>query len=203
MKIHTFAGAPNPKRVHVYLAEKGIALERVAVDIIAGETRAEAFRAKNPMGGLPVLELDDGSYVSESLAIMEYFEELHPDPPMIGATPLERLRVRELERIAELGVLMRVAQVLQNSHPFWAALVKQNQQVADNALRLLHGTLKVLDKRIGEQPFVAGERPTIADCTLYAGLWFAHTMGKPIDLSARPNLARWNESFRKRPSARA
>ncbi len=202
MKIHTFAGAPNPKRVHIYLAEKGIALERVEVNIIGGETRSEAFRTKNPMGGLPVLELDDGTFVSESLAIMEYLEELHPDPPMIGTTPLERLRVRELERIAELGVLMRVAQMLQNSHPFWTARVKQNKDSAEHALRLLHGTLKVLDAKIGDQPFVAGDRPSIADCTLYAGLWFAHTMGTPIDLKARPNVARWNESFRKRPSTK-
>lgn len=203
MKIHTFVGAPNPKRLHIYLAEKGIDVERVDVNILAGETRGEAFRAKNPMGGLPVLQLDDGSFVSESLAIIEYFEELVPEPPMIGTTPLQRLRVRELERIAEIGVLLRVAQILQNSHPFFAARITQSKDAAEQGTKMLHGTLKVLDAMIGDRPFVAGERPTIADCTLFAALWFGHAMGAPVDLSKRPNLARWNESFRQRPSAKA
>jgi glutathione S-transferase len=203
MKLHTFVGAPNPKRVHIYLAEKGIELERVDVSILAGETRTESFRNKNPMGGLPVLELDDGSYVSESLAIIEYFEELQPQPPMIGQTALERLHVRELERICEIGVLLRLAQVLQQSHPFFASRYQQNAEVAEGGLKLLHGTLKVLDAKIGDRPFLAGDRVTIADCTLFASLWFAHAMGVAIDLSARPNLTRWNEAFRKRPSAKA
>jgi glutathione S-transferase len=203
VKIHTFAGAPNPKRLHIYLAEKGIAIERVDVNIIAGDTRSEEFRAKNPMAALPVLELDDGSYVSESLAIIEYFEELHPEPPMIGTTPLERLRVRELERIVEFGVLMRVAQVMHNSHPFFAKRFNQSKEAAEQGLKLLHGTLGVLDEKIGDRPFVAGDRPTIADCTLFAALWFGHTMGVPIDLAKRPNVTRWNESFRHRPSAKA
>src|SRR5262244_3673855 len=108
MKIYDFAGAPNPKKLRVYLAEKGINVPMEQVDIISGQNRQPEFLKKNPMGGLPVLEMDDGSHLSESLAIMEYFEELHPEPPMIGKTPQERAHVRALERIADLGVLGRV-----------------------------------------------------------------------------------------------
>ena len=104
MKLYDFAGAPNPKKVRVYLAEKGITVPTEQVNIVTGENRTPEFLKKNPFGTLPVLELDDGSYLTESLAIMEYFEELHPEPPMIGTAPLERARVRELERIADLGV---------------------------------------------------------------------------------------------------
>ena len=84
MKLYDFVGAPNPKRVRVYLAEKGLKVPTQQVNILSGENRAPEFLAKNPMGGLPVLELDDGTYLPESLAIIEYLEDLHPTPPMIG-----------------------------------------------------------------------------------------------------------------------
>src|SRR4029077_18883577 len=92
MKIYDFVGAPNPKKLRLYLAEKGITISTEPVNIVTGENRTPEFLKRNPLGGLPVLELDDGSYLTESLAIMEYFEELHPNPPMIGGTPLERAR---------------------------------------------------------------------------------------------------------------
>src|SRR5262245_65914741 len=93
MKVYDFAGAPNPKKLRVYLAEKGLNVPMEQVDILSGKNRTPEFLAqKNPLGGLPVLELDDGSYLTESLAIMEYFEELHPTPPLLGTTPLERAR---------------------------------------------------------------------------------------------------------------
>ena len=120
MKVYDFVGAPNPKKLRVYLAEKGITIPCQQVNIVTGENRNAEFLKKNPLGGLPVLELDDGSHLTESLAIIEYLEDLHPTPPMIGTTPLERARVRELERICELGVLSSVAQIFQNTHPFMA-----------------------------------------------------------------------------------
>src|SRR5499425_2338070 len=120
MKIYDFAGAPNPKKLRVYLAEKGINVPMEQVDIISGQNRQPEFLKKNPLGGLPVLELDDGSHLPESLAIIEYFEETHPEPSMIGKTPLDRAKVRSLERICELGVLGSVATIFQNTHPFMA-----------------------------------------------------------------------------------
>jgi glutathione S-transferase len=202
MKLYDFAGAPNPKKVRVYLAEKGINVATEQVNIVTGENRTPEFLKKNPLGGLPVLELDDGSYLTESLAIMEYFEDLHPSPPMIGTSPLERGRVRELERIADLGVLLRVATIFQNTHPFMAARLKQSADAADNARNQLATFLKVIDRRVGTHPFVAGEKPSIADCTLLAALDFAEFAQVQIDPGCA-NVARWYSGFKRRPSAQA
>ena len=202
MKLYDFAGAPNPKKLRVYLAEKGIQVPSEQVNIISGENRTPEFLKKNPLGGLPVLELDDGSCLTESLAIIEYFEELHPNPPMIGTTPLQRAHVRALERIAELGVLARVGTIFQNTHPFMAARVKQSADAAETARTQMAVSLKVLDARIGQRPFVAGERPTIADCTLLAALEFGDFAQVPLDPSFT-NVTRWYAAFKQRPSAQA
>jgi glutathione S-transferase len=202
MKIYDFAGAPNPRKLRIYLAEKGLNVPLEPVDIISGANRTPDFLKKNPLGGLPVLELDDGSYLPESLAIIEYFEELHPEPPMIGKSPLERARVRSLERIAELGVMGRIAVVFQNTHPFMAGRFKQSADAAENARGQLGASLKVLDEAIGNRPFVAGERPSIADCTLLAALDFGDFAGVTLDPSYR-NIGRWRASFKERKSAQA
>ena len=202
MKIYDFVGAPNPKRLRLYLAEKGIQIPCEQVNIVSGENRKPEFLKKNPLGGLPVLELDDGTHLTESLAIIQYLEELNPTPPMIGATPLERARVRELERIAELGVLSAIAGYFQNTHPFMAQRFKQSPEAAENAKTRLATNLKVLDAAIGNKPFVAGQRPSIADCTLFAALEFAEFAQAPVDGSVK-NVHRWYEEFKKRPSASA
>src|SRR6185436_20118377 len=140
---------PNPKKVRVYLAEKGIEVASVPVNIVTGENRQPEFLKKNPLGGLPVLELDDGSYLPESLAIIEYCEELHPEPPMIGKAPVERAKVRSLERICEIGVMNNVGTIFQNTHPFMAGRLKQSPDAAENARTRLAGNLKVIDAAIG------------------------------------------------------
>jgi glutathione S-transferase len=202
MKLYDFIGAPNPKKVRVYLAEKGMKVPTESVDILSGQNRQPEFLKKNPLGGLPVLELDDGSHLTESLAIIEYFEELHPNPPMLGTTPLERARVREVERITEIGVLLRVAQIFQNTSPFFAGRLKQSPEAAQNAQNVLNGTLKVLDARLAKTPFLAGDKPSIADCTLFAALEFAEFAGIPQNPDY-PNVNRWHAAFKQRPSASA
>ena len=201
MKLYVFPMAPNPRRLLVYLGEKGINIPLEQVDIMSQQNRTPEFLKKNPLGGLPVLQLDDGSHLTESLAIMEYLEELHPKPPLLGASPLERARVRELERIAEIGVLSSVGTIFQNTSPFFAGRVKQSAEAAENARGRLATNLKVLDDRIGKGPFVAGERPSIADCTLLAALDFANFAGAPLD-PAHKNVVRWYAGFKERPSAR-
>ena len=202
MKLYDFVGAPNPKRVRVYLAEKGLKVPTEQVNILSGDNRKPEFLAKNPMGGLPVLQLDDGTYLSESLAIIEYLEDLNPTPPMVGTTPAERGRVRSLERIAELSILGRVAQIFQNSHPFFAGRIKQSSDAAENGRNMLKGALRILDGIVGKGPFVAGARPSIADCTLYAAFDFAQFAGVPIDPECG-NLQTWYAGFKERPSASA
>ena len=204
MKLLDFNLAPNPKKARVYLREKGLTIPIEPVDVLAGQNRTPEFLARvNPLGGLPVLELDDGTHLTESLAIIEYLEELHPEPPMLGTTPLERARVREIERICDLGVLLTVGTVFQNTSPFFAGRIKQSADAAETARSRLATATTVVDRTIGSKPFVAGARPTIADCTLFAACEFAAFAGAAIDYAKLPNLARWYEGFKQRPSAQA
>jgi glutathione S-transferase len=205
MKLYFFPVAPNPTRVRLCIAEKAeagtrIDLEEVMVNLPQGEQKSAEHQARNPLGRLPVLELDDGSFLTESLAIIEYFEELHPEPSMIGRDPLERARVRELERLADLGLLARVARIM---HATRSPLpgVEPNAGVAEEARSGLPELIAALDARVGDSPFAAGPTPTIADCTLFASFKLAE-MAK-IELPTGPNLKRWFESFSQRPSAEA
>ena len=199
MKIYTFPPAPNPTRLRVYLGEKGIEIPTEVVNITKGEQSEPAFRARNPMGGVPVLELDDGTCLTESLAIMEYLEELHPDPPMIGSDPVERARVRALERIAEISVMSRIVRIFHSTRSVLPGVVPR-KEFAEDARAGLPGPLGVLDEAIGDNPFVAGDRPTIADCTLFAALRFGEFGEIEID-PAFGNVRRWYNAFRQRPSA--
>ncbi|MEO8601457.1 MAG: glutathione S-transferase family protein [bacterium] len=202
MKLYDFALAPNPKKVRVYLAEKGLEIPVEQVDVMNGANRKPDFLQKNPLGGLPVLQLDDGSHLTESLAIIEYLEELHPTPPMLGTSAVERARVRATERICELGVLFGIATVFQNTHAFFAARVKQSADAAEQGRLRLATNLKVLDAKIGNQPFVCGAQPTIADCTLFAALEMAAFAEIPVDPGLQ-NVGRWHAAFKQRPSAAA
>ena len=199
MKIYDFPFAPNPRKLRVYLAEKGLQIPFETVNLVNGEQHGEAFRAMNPMGGVPVLVLDDGTVLTESLAIIEYLEELHPEPPMIGTTPLERALVRRLERICEMGVLGRVARYVHNSDSPLPGVTGE-PAIAAQMVEELPKPLAVLEAEMGDREFVAANHPTIADCTLFAASEFARFGG--LDLFERfPGLARWRDAFAKRPSA--
>ena len=202
MKLYAFPVAPNPTRVRLYLAEKAaggarIDLDEVTVDLREGAQRSPEHRARNPLGRLPVLELDDGTHLTESLAIIEYLEERFPDPPLIGRDAVERARVREIERIAELGVLLPVARII---HATRSPLgLPPNPEVARFHRRMLPEALRLLDARLADgRPFVAGARPTIADCTLEAALQFGRFGGVELD-PAHLHLARWERAYRERP----
>ncbi|MCZ6821614.1 MAG: glutathione S-transferase family protein [Deltaproteobacteria bacterium] len=156
---------------------------------------------RNSFGKVPVLELDDGTHLIESLASIEYLEELHPDPPLIGSSALERARVRELERIAELGVLRVVAQLMHTTDSPLG--LPPMPEVADYFRAALPAALRVLDQRLADgRAFLAGERLSIADCTLAAAFQFARF--RKVEIApARANLARWDRAYRERPSAQS
>jgi glutathione S-transferase len=206
VKLYFFPIAPNPTKVRLYIAEKRAAggtldLTEELVDLPKGEHKTAEHLARNPLGRLPVLELDDGSYLTESLPIIEYLEEVSPEPPMIGRTALERARVREIERIADLGVLIAAARVVHatKSPLGWPPA----PEVAATFRRVLPDACKLLDDRLSDgRPFVAGDRATIADCTLAAGLQFARFGGVEID-AAFTNLLRWDAAYRSREPAKA
>lgn len=199
MKLYYFPIAPNPTRVMVYLREKNIALDEVLVDLRRGEQHTAEHLVRNPAGALPVLELDSGEYVSESLPIMEYLEELYPTPVMIGSDPLTRVRTRVLERQVETGVLNPLARFVHASNsPLGLPPVPE---VAAAEWARLENALERLEARIGDGLFVAGDSPTIADCTLFAALQFGETFGAAIP-DVHRNIHRWYAKFRERPSTR-
>jgi glutathione S-transferase len=198
VKLYYFPPAPNPRKVCTYLAEKGIELEKVQVNLLLGEQRSPEHLARNPQGKLPVLELDDGSTIAESLPIIEYLEELHPEPVMIGETPEERAHVRSIERIADLGVLIPAARCV---HAIRSPLgLPANPEVAKDSLESVHRGMALLDEGLATSPFLAGDRVTIADCTLWGAVTFAGFFGIEID-DGHPNVQRWKRDFFGRPSA--
>ena len=205
MKLHSSPIAPNPVRVELYCAEKraggcDLGMERVLVNLREGEQNEATHTARNPFKRLPVLELDDGSFLIESLVIMEYLEELHPEPCMIGRTPLERAHVRELERIAEQGVLQQIARLI---HATRSPLgLPPSADIAEAARRVMPNSLKYLDDQLADgRQFLAGSKPTIADCTLAAGLQFGRFGKVPLDTKYQ-NLARWDAAYREREPAK-
>jgi glutathione S-transferase len=204
MKLYVFMIAPNPTRVRLYLAEKRAAggtldVEEVTVDLRSGEQRKPEHLARNPLGRLPVLELPDGSHLTESLAIIEYLEERAPEPPLIGATPERRARVRELERIAETAALAPIARIV---HATRSPLgLPPSPEVAAWARSVLPEGLGRLDAVLADgRPFLAGELPSVADCTLAAALQFGRFGG--VERPAYPHLDAWDERYRVRPAAR-
>jgi glutathione S-transferase len=205
MRLYWFPIAPNPTRVRLYLAEKAaggarIALEEQLVNLPAGEQRQPEHLARNPLGRLPVLETDDGRFLTESLAIIEYLEELHPEPPLIGSTPAARARVRELERIAELAVLQPIARIIHGTKSPLG--LPPAPEVAAHARAALPDGLAVLEARLADgRPFLAGGAVTIADCTLAAGFQFARFAGVALP-GGLPHLLRWDRAFREREPAR-
>jgi glutathione S-transferase len=200
-----FPVAPNPTKVSLYLAEKrargaSLDVETVSVDLARGEQQAPEHRARNPLARLPVLGLDDGTYLLESLAIIEYLEELYPEPPMIGTTPLERARVRALERIVDTGILAPVAIVVHTTNSPLGA--PPSPEIAARFRQRLPSALGYLDGQLADgRPFVAGDTPSIADCTLAAALQFGR-FGK-VDLGTEyTHLHRWDRAYRERDAVR-
>lgn len=202
MKLWSSADSPFARRVRVYLAEKNIRISIAEARPDDGPEKTHDYLAANPRDTLPVLEFDDGSILPESLAIIEYFEERHPNPPLIGAEPAERARVRALDRLAEFGVLLPVVAIVRHGHPHFESTIQQSPEIVRAARDELAAGTQCLDKVIGDGPFVAGEAVTVADCCLYAALKHAERMGVRLG-SELPHLRQWYTRFVGRPSAAA
>lgn len=211
MKLYEDKYAPNPRRVRVFLAEKDIALpERVQVNILKRENLADEHFARNPFGKLPVLELDDGTRISESIAICRYFEEQKPEPALFGTGALERATIEMWQRQAEIEGLMTVALVFRNSWEGFrgrhlsgvAEPTAQIPELAAQARMLVDRNFTLFDERLAGSEFLAGDRYTVADITLLCTVDFAKRTG--LELCAdRPHLSRWYAAVAARPSAKA
>lgn len=198
MKLYFFPVAPNPTKVRVYLGEKGLDVPHELVNLREGQQSKPDFLAKNPMAKLPVLELDDGSLLTESLPIIDYFEETNPEPSLWGDTPAERARARAIERLCDTGVLMCTARIVHATNSPLG--LPPSPAVAEEAREFMQRVLHALDPQLGDgRPFVAGERVTVGDCTLFAAFNFGQFFGVKPDPTFE-NIFRWWERFRQRAS---
>ena len=203
MKIIEQNKAPNPRRVRIFLAEKGITVPFEQIDIMKLEHRAAGFSGANPMQQVPVLVLDDGTAISESVAICRYFEETKPEPALFGTGARGRAVVEMMNRRMELGLLFRVAQAFRHTHPAMAELEKPQVKEWGEANRGRIGEmLELVDRQLEATQFIAGNDYSIADITALVAVDFM----KPIKYE-RPaglkNLARWYDAVAARPSAKA
>ena len=202
MKIYDFALAPNPRRLRIFVAEKGLKIPTEQVDIFQGKNRTPEMLAKNPAGGLPVLELDDGSHLAESVAICRYLEGLHPEPNLMGKDSREQAEIEMWNRRIELNLFGPIGRAFQHTSELFKGRVKQIPEAGAASRETAMQQFKWLDEQIGNKPFIAGNRFTIADITAEVAVDFGEFAGIKYD-PALKNLARWHKSVASRPSAKA
>jgi glutathione S-transferase len=203
MKLYDGGRAPNPRRVRVFLAEKGVTVPTEQVELGQLEQRSDAYTAINPMQRVPALVLDDGTVIAESIAICRYFEALNPEPPLFGRGALESALVEMWNRRVELHLLLPVATVFQHLHPAMKIMV--DPQVAAwgeaNKPRVTQ-FLQFLDGELKGRSYIAGEAYTVADITAMIAVDFMRVskLAVPDDLA---NVRRWHQAVAARPSAAA
>ena len=203
MKLYDGGRAPNPRRVKVFLAEKGITVPIEQVDLGKLAHKSPAYTAINPLQRVPALELDDGTVISESIAICRYFEQLHPEPALFGADAKDMAVVEMWERRLEFHLLGPVSHVFRNSHPAMKDMeVPQVQAWADANKPRVMDFLALLDRELKGRRYIAGDRYTVADITGMISVDFM----KPAKLAmpdTLTNLKRWHDEVSARPSAKA
>jgi len=201
MKLYNLSAGLNPRRVRIFLAEKGVDIPLVEVDMTKGENAAPEYLAKNPMGKMPVLELDDGTCISESTAICRYIEALHPEPNLFGRDTLESAQIEMWDRRMELDVTFPVMHAFQHGNPFWEGRLTQVKDYSEVASDTVRKNMAWLDKELEARDYIAAGRYTVADITLQCSLITAKAIGLRFDEHA--NLTDWFGRVTSRPSARA
>lgn len=206
MRIYEHQGFPNPMRVRVALAEKGLTdrVEFVQVDVTKGEHKTPEFLARNPSGAVPVLELDDGTSIAECTAITEYLDHLDGDPVLTGRTAKERAVIAMMQRRAESGLLDAVGAFFHHATPGLGPQLEpyQNREWGANQRERAIGGMRYLDGVLAKQSYVAGECFTVADITALAGLAFAGFAGIAIPDECVA-LKSWHSQVSERPSVAA
>ncbi|HMK80301.1 MAG TPA: glutathione S-transferase [Xanthobacteraceae bacterium] len=202
MRLYDGGRAPNPRRVRIFLAEKGIAVPIERVDLAALEHKSEAFTALNPLQRVPVLVLDDGTVITESIAICRYFEGLRPEPPLFGRGALEIALVEMWNRRVELNLYQAVSAVFRHTHPAMKDLETQVPEWGEVNRPRVFDFLGLLDRELQDRMFVAGDHYTVADITALVAVDFMRP-AKLIVPEEFVNLHRWNLQVGERPSASA
>lgn len=203
MKLYDGGKAPNPRRVRIYLAEKGLSVPLVPIDMGAMEHRSDAVASRNPLRRLPVLELDDGTVITESIAICRYFEELNPEPPLFGVGAVGKARVEMWQRRLELNFLVTIANAFRHIHPAmkeWE--VPQMPEWGEVNKPKAIEFMALFDRELASREFAAGDDYSVADITGLVAMDFLKParIAVPEEFS---NLRRWHEALKARPSADA
>lgn len=203
MKLYDGGRAPNPRRVRIFYAEKGIPLpEIVPVDIAAREHLTPEFARINPARRVPVLVLDDGTALAETMAICRYLEGLHPEPALFGATPKQAALIEMWNRRIELGLFASVTAVFRHSHPSMADLERQVPEWAQANRDMIDDQLTLLDLQLAGSRFLCGEELSVADISAGIAIDFM----KPARIALPEefaNIRRWHAELSSRPSWRA
>ena len=211
MKLYDSNMAPNPRRVRIFMAEKGITCDNQQIDIIKGENLSEEFLAVNPRGLLPTLVLDDGSVLDETVAICRYIEESHPEPALMGTDPLSKARIEARQRHMEWDGLLGAMDAFRNSFPGFSSrglggnvgTVEAIPALAERGKAMLSRFYVTLDEHLGTSKYVAGDGFTIADITALCVVDFATGAARVPVPDECENLKRWHAEVSARPSAQA
>ncbi|MBB4631161.1 glutathione S-transferase family protein [Sphingosinicella soli] len=207
MKLYGMPRAPNPRRVTIFLAEKGIPIEIQEVNVAEGGNRTPEYLAVNPRGVIPALVLDDGTVIDESIAICRYFEALHPEPNLMGRDAKEIAVIESWQRRIEFDGMLAIASVYRNTQPLFANRAQpgggpdtaQIPALAERGHLLLPGFFAMLNQRLGESPYVAGDRYTVADISAIVAIDFARWIKVRIPEN-HANTLRWHAEVTDRPS---
>ncbi len=204
MKLYVSHRAPNPRRVLMFLAEKGVQLPLVQVDLNAQEHKSAAFRAKSPLARIPALEFDDGRVLTETRAICTWLEGQYPQPNLMGIDSTERAFIEMADRRVEWYFMLPMAQCIRHTHPGLAPLEQpQFPDFGRSQGEKLRETAAWLDAELQRQPWMAGERFTIADITAFCAIEFAKLMRFHAGEQGFAALQAWRDRVAERPSARA
>jgi len=198
MKLYE-SPSPNARRVHVFMAEKGVDCERIAVDIRGAENLSDEYRSKNPAGRVPMLELDDGTCIGESVAICRYLEALHPEPNLFGSTPVEVALVEMWQRRSEFNFMMNVAMAFRNITGFFKDRETPVKEFGEVSAELAKDFVPMFDEQLGKTQFLAGDKFSIADIT-FAVAWGFSQQVKVVELPEAANVARWLDEVNSRAS---
>ncbi len=201
MKLYTFQQAANPRKVQIYLAEKQLNIDTVETSMPGDAHLQRDYLARNPAAAVPILELDDDRTLTEPDAIIEYLEELYPEPSLIGTDAWSRAIAREITTMAERGLIDAALLAIEHSSAEYADRVDQIPAVAEHAKERFASVVTLFDRLLAHHDYLAGDRFTVADITAFVGLEFGAEGGCLVPADAR-NVARWFQQIASRPSVK-
>ncbi|QNE32932.1 glutathione S-transferase [Sphingomonas sp. NBWT7] len=202
MRLFDSPRAPNPRRVRWFLAEKQAEIEIVSVDVFKGEHKTPDYVARVGLANVPALELDDGTTITESIAICRYLESVFPEPNMFGRDAREVAVIEMWTRRTELLLANPLMMAVRHTHPALAALDTQVPAIAEANVGAATRALRFFDRRLGESAFIAAERVTMADIVAFTAIDFARMIKFALPDECA-NLVRWAGEMRSRPAAAA